>query len=50
MNALDSINRKHGKNSLQIASEGIKKKWLMKRNKCSSNFTTNLKELLIVRC
>ena len=50
MNALDSINRKHGKNSLQIASEGIKKKWLMKRSKCSSNFTTKLKKLLIVSC
>ena len=50
MNTFDFINKKHGKNSLCIASEGIQKKWLMKRNKCSSNFTTNLKDLLMVRC
>ena len=50
MNAFDSINQKYGKNSLRIASEGIEKKWLMKRNRCSSNFTTNLKDLLTVRC
>ena len=50
MNTFDFINQKHGKNSLCIASEGIQKKWLMKRNKCSSNFTTNLKDLLMVRC
>jgi len=50
MNTFDFINQKHGKNSLCIASEGIQKKWLMKRSKCSSNFTTNLKDLLMVRC
>ena len=50
MNAFDSINQKYGKNSLRIASEGIEKKWLMKRSRCSSNFTTNLKDLLTVRC
>ena len=50
MNAFDFINQKYGKNSLRIASEGVEKKWLMKRSRCSSNFTTNLKELLTVRC
>ena len=50
MNAFDFINQKYGKNSLSIASEGVKKKWLMKRSKCSSNFTTDLKDLLTVRC
>ena len=50
MNAFDSINQKYGKNSLRIASEGMEKKWLMKRSRCSSNFTTNLKDLLTVRC
>ena len=50
MNAFDFINQKYGKNSLRIASEGVEKKWLMKRSRCSSNFTTNLKDLLTVRC
>jgi DNA polymerase V len=50
MNAFDSINRKYGKNFLRIASEGVEKKWLMKRSRCSSNFTTNLEDLLTVRC
>ena len=50
MNAFDFINQKYGRNSIHIASEGMEKKWLMKRSKCSSNFTTSLKDLLIVRC
>ena len=50
MNAFDFINQKYGKNSLRIASEGVEKKWLMKRSRCSSNFTTNLEDLLTVRC
>ena len=50
MTTFDSINQKYGKNSLRIASEGVKKKRLMKRSKCSSNFTTNLKDLLKVKC
>ena len=49
MNTFDFINQKYGKSSLRIASEGIEKKWLMKRNKCSSNYTTNIKELLTVQ-
>ena len=49
MNAFDFINRKYGKNSLQLASEGIQKMWLMKKNKCSSNFTTDLQDLLVVQ-
>ena len=50
MNAFDFINKKYGKNSLRIASEGVEKKWLMKKSRCSSSFTTNLKNLLTVRC
>ena len=50
MNAFDSINQKYGKDSVRIASEGVEKKWLMKRSKCSSSFTTNLEDLLTVRC
>ena len=50
MNVFDFINQKYGKNSLRIASEGVEKKWLMKKSRCSSSFTTNLKYLLIVRC
>tara|TARA_Y100000590_G_scaffold426875_1_gene536472 strand:+ start:20 stop:1306 length:1287 start_codon:yes stop_codon:yes gene_type:complete len=49
MNAFDSINQKYGKNSLRIASEGVEKKWLTKKSRCSSSFTTNLKDLLTVR-
>ena len=50
MNAFDSINQKYGKDSVRIASEGVDKKLLMKRSKCSSSFTTNLEDLLTVRC
>ncbi|PPR35364.1 MAG: DNA polymerase IV 1 [Alphaproteobacteria bacterium MarineAlpha6_Bin3] len=50
MSAFDYINQRYGKNSLHIASEGIEKRWLMKRSRCSSSFTTSLKDLLIVKC
>ena len=50
MNAFDLINKKHGKNSIRIASEGIEKRWLMKRSRCSSNFTTDIRDLLKVKC
>ncbi|PPR48053.1 MAG: DNA polymerase IV 1 [Alphaproteobacteria bacterium MarineAlpha6_Bin1] len=49
MNTFDFINQKYGKNSLRIASEGVEKNWLMKRDKCSSSFTTDLQDLLIVQ-
>ena len=49
MNAYDFIKQKYGKNSLQIASEGIEKRWLTQKKQCSSNFTTDLKNLLIVQ-
>ena len=50
MNAFDFINKKYGKNSIHIASEGTKKEWLTKKKRCSSNFTTDLQDLLVVKC
>jgi len=43
---MDSINKKYGKSSLFIASEGIEKEWSMRRNFKSPSYTTNWKELL----
>lgn len=49
MKAIDTLNTKWGKASVHLSAEGIKKKWEMRRNKLSKNFTTKLEEILEVK-
>ncbi|WP_029408262.1 Y-family DNA polymerase [Thiomicrorhabdus sp. Milos-T2] len=47
MKALDNINQKMGKNTLQLASSGLQKnRWQMNRNLMSKRYTTRWEELL----
>lgn len=48
MSAMDAINRKMGKGSMKMASEGFNKPWAMKQERKSKAFTTNWDELLKV--
>ncbi len=48
--AIDLINNKFGKGTLFHASEGIKRKWEMKRDWRSPSYTTSWKELPQVMC
>lgn len=48
MNAMDAINRKMGKESLKLASEGFRRPWAMKQERKSQCFTTRWDELLNV--
>jgi DNA polymerase V len=50
MKAIDEINHRYGCSTLQLASEGIKKSWSMRREKVSPNYTTNFNHLMIVKC
>lgn len=50
MQALDSINRKMGKDTLFLASSGIGKGWRMKQGNKSPCYTTHWGELAEVRC
>lgn len=45
---LELIKRKHGKNSIKMASSLINNKWQMKQNSKSPNYTTNIDEILTV--
>ncbi len=47
MKALDKINKKYGKSTIYLASEGFKKEWMARSNKKSPNYTTQWNELAI---
>lgn len=49
MQTMDSINRKMGKNSLFLASAGVRKHWQMKRGNKSPCYTTDWCELAVAR-
>lgn len=45
MTALDSVNKRYGRNTLYSAGQGITQRWSMKREKLSPRFTTCWEEL-----
>lgn len=48
MDALDSINKKYSKGTIKLASEGMRKAWVMKRGLKSPNYTGDWGELPIL--
>lgn len=49
MTTIDSINKKMGRESIKLASEGFKKPWKMKQGNKSQNYTTQWDEILVTR-
>lgn len=49
MEIMDSINVKHGKNSLFFGAMGTSKEWAMKSEKLSGHYTTNWNDLAVAR-
>ena len=47
MSAMDAINRKMGRESIKLASEGFKRPWKMKQGNISSNYTTDWGGLIV---
>ena len=45
MRTLDSINEKYSRGTIKLASEGIERTWVMRRNYKSPNYTGDWKEL-----
>ena len=45
MKALDHINARYGRDTLQYASAGLNKGWEMRRDKMSPEFTTRWKDI-----
>ena len=50
MKTMDQINYRYGSSSIKLASEGIEKKWSMRREKISQCYTTRFDELAEVNC
>ena len=50
MKTIDQINYRYGCSAIKLASEGIKKGWLMRGEKISPCYTTRFDELMEVRC
>ncbi|GAX62892.1 nucleotidyltransferase/DNA polymeras [Candidatus Scalindua japonica] len=48
MKTIDKINKKWGRDSLKLATEGTKHSWKMRRTRLSRRYTTNWNELLEV--
>ena len=49
MKALDEVNQLYGKNTVQYAVQGFKKKWRLKQAKLSPCYTTNIHEVLTIQ-
>jgi DNA polymerase V len=49
MEVVDHLNKKYGSNTVQLAAQGVEKKWAMKSDNRSGKFTTSWKEILKVR-
>ncbi|WP_137719365.1 Y-family DNA polymerase [Methylobacillus flagellatus] len=47
MAALDQVNRKMGKHTLRVASQGYRRPWAMRQNNLSAGYTTNWPEIII---
>lgn len=50
MQALDSINRRMGQNTLFLAGAGVEKAWRMRRGNKSPGYTTEWGEVALARC
>lgn len=49
MGAMDSLNRRYGRDTMQLAGQGVRQGWQMRREKLSPRYTTCWDELVRVR-
>ena len=50
MRTIDQINYRHGNSTIKLASEGVERKWAMRRERISPCYTTRFDELIEVNC
>ena len=50
MRTIDQINYRHGNSTIKLASEGVERKWAMRRERVSPCYTTRFDELIEVNC
>ncbi len=49
MKAIDFIQKKEGQNKVKLASQDLRKRWKMKQEKLSPNYTCKLNEIIKVK-
>jgi len=49
MQTIDKLNKSIGSNKLKLASQDLGRKWKMKQEKLSPRYTTNLKEVIMIK-
>ena len=49
MKTIDFIQKKEGQNKIKLANQDLKKRWKMKQEKLSYNYTTKLNEIIKVK-
>lgn len=49
MKIIDVINQKNGSEKIRLASHGFDRYWINRREKLSPNYTTSLRELIVVK-
>ncbi len=47
--AIDAINRKNGYNKIRVAVQGVEKRWQLKREYISKQYTTNLDDVIVLK-
>ena len=48
-NAIDAINRKNGHNKIRVAVQVDEKRWQLKREYISKQYTTNLDDVIVLK-
>jgi DNA polymerase V len=50
MQTIDKLNALYGRQKIKLASQDLKRMWVMKQEKLSPRYTTNLKDIITVKC
>ncbi len=46
---MDDLNGRYGRGTVRLAAEGFERKWIMKQNYLSKQYTTNWKDIIVTR-
>lgn len=50
MQTLDKLNAAYGRQKVKLAAQDLKRMWVMKQEKLSPRYTTNIKDVITVKC
>ena len=50
MQTIDKLNAAYGRQKVKLAAQDLKRMWVMKQEKLSPRYTTNLKDIIVVNC